>query len=50
MSAESLISREEVLGGLTGRTAKQASALLVLIEGQTAYLRAYPNNSVDLQG
>ena len=46
MSAESLISREEVLGGLTGRTAKQASALLVLIEGQTAYLSAQAGQAV----
>jgi hypothetical protein len=32
MSAESLISRDEVLSGLAGRGAKRASGLLVLIE------------------
>lgn len=40
MMTENVISREEVLGGMSGRAAKQASALLVLIEGQTAYLIA----------
>ena len=40
MPAGSLISRDEVLGGLAGRAAKQASGLLVLVEGQTAYLKA----------
>ena len=38
MSTGSIISREEVLSGLSGRAARQASALLVLIEAQTAYL------------
>ncbi len=32
MSTESLISREEVLGGLTGRVVKRVGGLLVLIE------------------
>ncbi|MEZ4659531.1 MAG: aromatic amino acid transport family protein [Caldilineaceae bacterium] len=34
------LSRDEILGGLGGRTAKQASALLLLIETRTAQLLA----------
>ncbi|MCB0097378.1 MAG: hypothetical protein KDE46_16720 [Caldilineaceae bacterium] len=34
------ISRDEILGGLAGRTTKQASALLLLIETHTAQLLA----------
>lgn len=34
------ITRDEVLGGMSGRAAKQASTLLALIETQTAYLVA----------
>lgn len=40
MTTKKLISRDEVLGGLAGRTAKQAHALLALIENQTAHLVA----------
>jgi amino acid permease len=36
MTTKKPLSREEVLGGLGGRTAKQASTLLTLIENRTA--------------
>ncbi len=38
MSAKKLISREEVLGGLGGRTTKQANTVLALLEQRTARL------------
>jgi amino acid permease len=40
MTTNSLISREEALGGMPGRDARRASALLTLITAQTAYLVA----------
>jgi amino acid permease len=40
MTTNKLISREEVLGGMSGRSTKQASTLLVLIENRTARLVA----------
>lgn len=42
-----LISRQEALGGLTGRTAKQASTLLVLLENRTAYCASQANQAMD---
>ncbi len=39
-SGEKIISRDEVLGGLSGRTRKQAHTLLTLIENRTARLAA----------
>lgn len=40
MATKKLISRAEVLGGMGGRTAKQAHALVALIETRTAHLVA----------
>lgn len=40
MASEKLISREEVLGGMAGRSTKQANTLLALIENRTARLAA----------
>lgn len=40
MATKKLISRAEILGGLAGRTTKQAHALLTLIETRTAHLVA----------
>ncbi|MFN8458239.1 MAG: hypothetical protein U0401_26910 [Anaerolineae bacterium] len=40
MASQKLISREEVLGGLGGRSTKQANTLLALIENRTARLAA----------
>ena len=42
-----LLSRAEVLRGLAGRTTKQASTLLVLIENQTAHLVAQSQQVLD---
>jgi amino acid permease len=42
-----LISREEALGGLSGRAAKQASTLLILIENRTAYCVAQARQAMD---
>ncbi len=47
MATPQLISREEVLSGMTGRSSKQASALLVLIENRTAYLAALSQQAMD---
>ncbi|MFN8489934.1 MAG: hypothetical protein U0350_20275 [Caldilineaceae bacterium] len=47
MTTPKLISREEVLSGMTGRSSKQASALLVLIENRTAYLAALSQQAMD---
>ncbi|MCB0208699.1 MAG: hypothetical protein KDJ52_05200 [Anaerolineae bacterium] len=38
MTIDPLISREEALGGMSGRVTKQASLLLILIENRTIYL------------
>lgn len=40
MTIKKTLSREEVLGGMAGRVAKQASTVLVAIESRTAYLVA----------
>lgn len=40
MATKKLISRTEVLGGMAGRTTKQAHALIALIETRTAHLMA----------
>ncbi|MDQ3826909.1 MAG: ParB N-terminal domain-containing protein, partial [Actinomycetota bacterium] len=42
-----LLSRDELLRGLAGRTTKQASTLLVLIENQTAHLVAQSQAILD---
>lgn len=47
MATSQLISREEVLSGMAGRSSKQASALLVLIENRTAYLAALSQQAMD---
>jgi amino acid permease len=47
MSAKKLISREEVLGGLGGRTTKQANTVLALIEQRTAHLVAQAQQVTD---
>lgn len=38
MTSRTLISREEALGGMAGRTTKQAHTVLTLIENRTAHL------------
>ena len=47
MTTQKLISRAEVLGGLSGRSIKQASNVLVLIEGRTAYLVAQSQQTMN---
>ena len=47
MAAKKLISREEVLGGLSGKSTKRATTLLTLIENHTAYLASQSQQSVE---
>lgn len=46
-AATGLLSRTEVLGGLTGRINRQASAVLALIENKTAHLAAQTQQIMD---
>lgn len=48
MTTKKVISREEVLGGLRGRSTKQANTLLTLIENRTAHFMAQAQQPVEL--
>src|SRR5919202_7117668 len=48
MSSQALLSRHEVLAGLTGRRARQASALVFLIEARTVHASARAEQLADV--
>lgn len=48
MTTNKVISREEVLGGMRGKSIKQANTLLALIENRTAHFMAQAQQPVEL--
>ena len=46
MTSKKLISREEILDGMSGRSTKQAGVVLALIENRTAYLLTQSRQAV----